>query len=219
MSQDSLLERIKKSDESVCTIHFVVKLFLSNYFQGLCTSSVSSSATTWYVYENIVNSASGTLTSSTTPPTTTSSTTPPTPLTSHGHRWRECDSSFIRLVLNKFTNDLTDLLIADSNSLTTEKIQEIRQLTLKMRSVQFCQKLINELGELAYIDNFNARLDNNSRLMCFANGIFDFAIKQFRCGGSKKCDKMIYFITFLRLLQWRILIKPTENTIKMSHFI
>ena len=41
--------------------------------------------------------------------------------------------------------------------------------------------------------------------------------------GSKKCDKMIYFITFLRLLQWRILgslsPKPTENTIKMSHFI
>ena len=41
--------------------------------------------------------------------------------------------------------------------------------------------------------------------------------------GSKKCDKMIYFITFLRLLQRRILgsksPKPAENTIKMYHFI
>lgn len=162
----SLLEQIKNFDESICKIHFAAKLFISNYFQGLYTTSVSEYATTWHIFGNILNVSNEILQTSKSP----------------DHRWHEHDSSIISLVLSEFTDDLLDLLITDSNSLTPEKILEIRQLTLKMRSVLFRQQLIYEIRELTYRHNISSRLDTNSQLMCFTNGVFDFATKQFRHG-------------------------------------
>jgi len=47
--------------------------------------------------------------------------------------------------------------------------------------------------------------------------IKDFRVISTNHDGSKKCDKMIYFATFLRLFLWKILgslsPKPTKKTI------
>ena len=84
---------------------------------------------------------------------------------------------------------LNDLLKSGTIEATSEKYKEIQGIARKISEI--CKELkrraskdniMREAKEIFYDKNFIEKVDSNSRLLCFNNGIIDFNNKCFRAG-------------------------------------
>jgi len=127
-----------------------------------------------------------------------------------GHRWVEIDSgSTLRMLISKdmvkiymkksqaFVNKVIALDQNDPTHVEAKKISHIcSTITLALKKTNDKNNIMREARELFYDKDFLNRLDTNTHLLCFKNGIVDFTKKEFRNGQPNdyvsKCTNTNY---------------------------
>ncbi len=112
------------------------------------------------------------------------------------HRWSECDSghalrqkmsSWLAKEYLKKTSETVDALVAlDPKSEDATRLMKLSskysEIALRLKNTVFKDHVMRECCELFYDGDFLESLDQNGRLLCFSNGVYDFQEGCFRDG-------------------------------------
>ena len=63
-----------------------------------------------------------------------------------------------------------------------EIAKKLMEISYKLRDTKFKDNIMKECSELFYVDKFEERLDSNTHLIGFANGVYDLELHEFRDG-------------------------------------
>ena len=112
-----------------------------------------------------------------------------------GHRWVQDKGLSLR---EKISKDMYNLFAAKSEKCEVEmneyenhderreflkkKIGIIQTMKINLKKTTFKDHIMREAAEIFYDDNFVKNMDTNIYLLCFNNGVVDFANKVFREG-------------------------------------
>ena len=112
-----------------------------------------------------------------------------------GNRWHPSDSGYsLRMhISNEVVTEYINMQIhysqvsgQTSSPFEQEKCQNmvkrLADIALKLKNASFKESLMRECAELFYIEKFEEKLDSNSDLLCFENGVYDLAMDEFREG-------------------------------------
>lgn len=112
-----------------------------------------------------------------------------------GHRWVTCDNGYLlrrslsTTVWSYFVSTSADMKIRGkdaSNDGDKEKyedmVKKLTQLAHKLRTSSFKDNVMRECSELFYEERFEDRLDSNTHLIGFDNGVYDLDTYEFREG-------------------------------------
>lgn len=125
--------------------------------------------------------------------------------TFRSHRWQECDSAHllrkhlsievsteflgVQRLISQRACAVMDEAEQKQLVLQTKKLAEI---ALKLKSTKFKDNVLRECAELFYVESFENKLNSNTQLLGFENGIFDLERLEFREGRP---DDFVSFST------------------------
>ncbi len=111
------------------------------------------------------------------------------------HRWEKDEGQRLRMAISKdlfqLYSDKQSQYLADAqnyepNDENHEKIQrkikKIAEICIKLKKTNDKNNIMREAMEIFFDGEFIKNMDSNPYLMCFANGVFDFKMKEFRQG-------------------------------------
>lgn len=110
------------------------------------------------------------------------------------HRWTNCDIEYVlhNLMTSSIIQEYEQLAAILSNSIGSVKSYEKRELindlnnisklTSKLKSHVYINNVIQQFKYLAYDQEFSTRLDTNTNLIGFTNGVYDLDTFMFRDG-------------------------------------
>jgi P4 family phage/plasmid primase-like protien len=128
------------------------------------------------------------------------------------HRWHMSDSAFSLRV--KLSNDVWREYMAAARDLShraTEATEHDQQekfhdyakkmidIATKLKTTNFKDNVMKECSEMFYVEKFEERLDANTNLIGFENGVFDLEAQEFREGRP---DDYISFCTHTNYIKY-----------------
>lgn len=129
-----------------------------------------------------------------------------------GHRWHpsERGHGLRKRISNDVWREFTaasthqqNLAMASDCNTTQQQHQELgkkfNDLALQLKKTAFKENVMKECVELFYVEKFEEKLDSNTHLLCFENGVYDLKEREFREGRpddnvsfSTGCDYMAH---------------------------
>jgi len=111
------------------------------------------------------------------------------------HRWHVSDSGLgLRIhisedvwkIYNLESIEYSQKGIAATNKADQDKFIEqakkLSEISMKLRNSSFKENIMKECSELFYVEKFEDKLDSNTHLIAFENGVYDIEMHQFRDG-------------------------------------
>ena len=120
------------------------------------------------------------------------------------HRWNQIENCYTLdrrlsedltvefLKLHNSYNDLANINTGFNKDMLTARCKKIMEITIKLKSNTFKEKIIKECAKMFYNNKFEEKLDSNPYLLGFENGIYDLKEHKFRPGSP---DDFITFST------------------------
>jgi P4 family phage/plasmid primase-like protien len=129
------------------------------------------------------------------------------------HRWHNTDSGHsLRMristdVFQEYINESVRLqrmlgTIAGEKELkeTSEYVKKCLEIAMKLKQTSYKDNLMRECAELFYVEKFEERLDSNTNLIGFENGVYDLDILEFREGHP---EDYISFATGINYVEFK----------------
>ena len=99
--------------------------------------------------------------------------------------------------------EYTHRAVSTTNNQDQQKAEEISkklmEISYKLRKSSFKENVMKECSELFYVDKFEERLDSNTHLIGFLNGVYDLERHEFRNGRP---DDYISFCTWTNYMAY-----------------
>ena len=111
------------------------------------------------------------------------------------HRWVSCEdgwslrnlmSTEVARELYQYAQKMQNVAALSDDSMQqnmlTERVKRINAVAKSLKSVGKKKTILTECADIMYKEKFEEKLDSNTHLLCFNNGVYDLEMQEFREG-------------------------------------